>query len=1169
MRSISLRGLFTALPALAVVFGTGCPPEDEPARRASLNVAADDATLDTGASTTVNVTSKGADGKGNTDAVTVVLSKPDSDPVLAGAVGPAADALSAGPLTLTPDADGKANFVAACSGVGTLILTLTTDAVDKEKVLEVRCSAPDDFIFVLDDDLDADCGQLQGDGVSSCRVDIEITRQFADLTIEPAAGASVRVEVTAVTGAEILDGVRGLDPDGDPNVLALDDLISEPTQVLAQVTGDANGVATFFVRSPVFGLAETVVVRVSLGDTVKNLTFIMDSFENKSELSFTADRSELESLATTNLNLAAKDTDGTAASGRTIALTNNGGALFTAAAGVVTIANGGADAFVTLDNDGNAVVEVTAPTVVGRNVPLELTATFDTGVNAEVVPPLVIPLELSISEQGSVIANADFEEQNLQADANPAEVVGLTIAAEQGGTPFNNVTATATIGADSLALIRFSGAVGGASPVSRTVASLTGGTVTFDVVAASVLSRGTARVEIEVFDGAEKIFDEVRSVNVDRNPILQSLTFKDAVPATIGVRGGTLPSSTVVSFQLFDDTGAPLAGVPVSFVANATADRGVSVEASDISSGDGTVSTTLLAGTIAGPVTVVVTARPANGGQLTVSSSSIAIVGGLPTFLNSNFVCDVQSGALLGTACTAQLVDRFTNRAGADIQVQFRAEGGNIDPSVTTDGDGAATAAFLTGNPGHPGADVASWSYGRRRSNAADIAAFNTFGGAGACTDGTVTTPCDLIALCDSGGASEDFCPLPGRQSNPDLVPVQRNGAAFDFTQSRRCDDPAELALDPRACGFPIGCLDGTGIDCAVNPGCFDFSGATSCPENGLLTLIASVRGEESFLDGNGNGILDFVDLSGDGRHQGGSEPIGIPCNDQPGRDPNCVANADVAAVFCLGLALTDPECQNGVRAVDDFIDTPEPFLDKNGSCSRDNFLTANANGMGQIERQITSDLFSDVDGSQTYGFDPDRDNLVDQVNGTWDADTEIFMETQLLEVAGVDFVFGEACTPGVPHTCNQTASAAAANTVCTEVAPGVGIAEDCSPQGNLLVKGDFGSYLYMWRDGNGNCPTTDFSAETSIDAQGLVTAAGTERKLDAGACGFVSATDVDRPWCKVHPRLGAPVLDVFIAVDCDTDIGDDDSKITFQLTDTELQAQNEIGVVVDADTCN
>ncbi len=1164
---------------------TGCPEEPPPpvVARASFKLEAPSDSVTLGESMDIKFKTVATGGKAATGDVIVNVLPVEDDPVAGeGFIGLDEGSADATSLTITPES-GAGGFVFRCgTTVGRVRVEATASDTAQSDFKIISCAEATNFFYTIDDDLDANCSRLQADGVSSCQVTLQVAKARIGENEEPvpAADEPVDVEVTEVAEVRILDGIRGVDPDGIPEVLAT--TTDTPLQSrLVGVQTDAEGNANFLVVSPQFGVSQIVTMEATVRGIKKVITLVFADFQNQSGLEMIAAKSELESGKTTSLSVEARRTDGAPAANQTVTLSSitPTAAIFSAGPGVVVA---GGVATVTLDEAGAGRVTLTAPEVLGRGVPVVIQGTYDTGVDATVVPPVVSTVSLSVSERGSVIGNADFSVTSMRSDQPEASQVRFIVTAERDEAPFTNVSVIATVAPDSQALIRFAGDRGGTDAVRRSLSALSAavagadGRAEFLIAPVSTIARGTASINVQMIENGNTIFQASRSIIVERDPILQSVVFKDAIPATIGVRGGTLPSTSSITFQLIDDAGNPLAGVPVRFVTNATADRTVTVEQSDISNTEGIVQTTLAAGTIAGPVTVVVTALPNNGLPITVESASIAVVGGLPTFLNSDLACAPKSGRELESTCVAQLVDRFTNRVGANTQVQFRAEGGNITPSSTTDGEGSVSATFRSGAPGHPGTEVRSWSYGKPVLRASQLAGF---GGSAACLDGNTSTGCNLLALCTDPDTDE-YCPLPGRQSEPDVVPVTSpdGGQTIEVDESRRCDQ--DLVFDPRACGFPEGCLNGTGEDCPINMGCFDFTELTYCPENGLLTINASARGEESFLDGNGNGILDFVDLNGNGRHES-NEPIGIACrkdraDGSPG-DPNCVLSSLVREEgACPGIgqpgfnADADATCTDGIRTVDDFIDSPEPFLDKNTSCSRDNFLYASdVNGMSQIEVQVASDLFSDVDGSTTFGFDPERDNIVSQSNGAWDRDTEIFLQTHLLSVGAPKLLFGEACAPSLgQHRCQEPTSPATTS-VCQELPDGTGIAPSCNPGRKALQRsGDVGFYLYAWVDGNGNCPTTDFGAVTLVEGGSDATVSAEERTLDALNCGFVAATDSDRPWCKVHPTLGAPALSVAVFLDC-VSVVTPDTKISFTLSDEDLTTKIEVPITLDPTTCS
>src|SRR5690606_29023515 len=146
--------------------------------------------------------------------------------------------------------------------------------------------------------------------------------------------------------------------------------------------------------------------------------------------------------------------------------------------------------------------------------------------------------------------------------------------------------------------------------VTQTDVSDTNGVASMEVSSRTDRIRGNAEVLVEALDqNGVPVVAKTVTVNLDREPLLQAITFVGASPQTIGVRGGAYPSSSLVTFRVFDDLGRPLPGVAMTFDLNATADPEAVVVAQGTTDAGGTVSTTVSAGTQAAPISVVATAH--------------------------------------------------------------------------------------------------------------------------------------------------------------------------------------------------------------------------------------------------------------------------------------------------------------------------------------------------------------------------------------------------------------------------------------------------------------------------------------------------------------------------------------------------------------------------------
>lgn len=193
-----------------------------------------------------------------------------------------------------------------------------------------------------------------------------------------------------------------------------------------------------------------------------------------------------------------------------------------------------------------------------------------------------------------------------------------------------------------------------------------------------------------------------------------SIQFDSATPSTIGLKGTGQPATSTVVFKVLDSSGAPKAGVSVSFALN-TSVGGLSLSPATASSAaDGTVQTVVSSGTVHTPVTVTASiASPA----LSTQSSVLTVTTGIPasnTFSISVAAAQYGNGATV-PACpnveaygtdgvivpvTVSLADRYDNPVLDGTAVSFFTDGGKIVGSCdTSGGTGSCTVNWTSENP--------------------------------------------------------------------------------------------------------------------------------------------------------------------------------------------------------------------------------------------------------------------------------------------------------------------------------------------------------------------------------------------------------------------------------------------------------------------------------------
>ncbi|HEY1100530.1 MAG TPA: hypothetical protein VGF99_16435, partial [Myxococcota bacterium] len=946
---------------------------------------------------------------------------------------------------------------------------------------------------------------LQADGFSSCPVTVSI----------PGATSASRfaVDVTATENGAAVDvsSLPLLSTDG-----------TQPRGALAGVPLDDNGRGAVVVHSPARNRELELTLTVTDELTSEGTAVVrIQRFADASSLSIDA-TDRIAAGAATQVTLTGRTFNGSVLGGGVVELTIDGASTTDNECLSGTTA--------TLNEQGTCTFQITADAA--RTDPITIdgllglpdgttlpgSTTIGIALVGEVTIDRTPPGVISLRPDGATaVPGTNFPtEQTISLKLKKA-----TLGSDENLSQASVVIAVATASRSLIALSDFDPAAGGDTDDGRvaTIVNPADGEVQFTVAARNALAIGNAQITVTVTDpnpvaGVSPTTTHTIDIALVRQRALSSILFVTAVPAQLGIPGGHLPRTSTVSFRVFDEAGVGVANEAVSFEVRSSTDA--RVDATGQTGADGTVAVQLQAGDVATPVVVKATviSRP----DLTASSTVIAIVGGLPNSTANALQCATKAAFdPFTTECVAVLSDQFGNRVTTPYQVQFRAEGGNI-PAVADSGtNGEAVGEFVFSEPGPGSADLRQWTHSRLPppSVANTTGAIQqAFPG---CFDRTARTPCDLIGICNSSNPGiAAHCPLPGSQ---------RTGASLctdDITQDAL--DALELGGDPdpavheawqeavfggdpdaevqfvdyqqryRVCGFPLSCLvpDRLGgldydsaDDCPVNPGCLDYSAATECPQNGLLDVLASVQGQEGFDDLNGNGVRD---------------------------------------------------------ANETFVDYPEPFLDKNSSCSYDdlNHLSSQGSTPGRLAPNDVirfSDLYIETDPgapTQFFGF-AGTGGVREETNGVFDEQTDIFMKTSILHLSGAPRLqFG---LPGSVAACgaNNTNVVACGEfpgtSVCTETAATTArgdkpILEGCLPPPDEFREGETLRFVFRWSDFNGNCPVEDFDGAPTVVADKLLELAVDDFGYSSSECGgllgAIEASNAERPWCEEHPALGA-----------------------------------------------
>lgn len=1133
MRALSIS--FLALPvAVCALFGAGCedPEPDNNNFEPVIRLAPERTSVAVDTTIAIKVTTPG------TNDITLSVTTDDAA-VQAGVAVPSQG--PGGTAVQPPDADGVANFEFTClGGAGAVTVTASSEGED-DRSISINCFIPVDNLRLALRNVNC-ANQLIADGQSSC--DIKATVRDAEGNLAANRIVTAIVDETSIVTA----GPKALDPafiNGVPEMLTASGL---NPQARISVTTDENGEADFKVVSPVFELEQTFNITCVVGNATEVVQVVIQPFADLTDLKITADPANVVEGGTSTIRVTAKGANGFPASNATVALSANLGFVL-------------ADTTVTTDELGVGETTVIAPAVDAAAVTGKVTASFDS-LPGEDAGARTVSVDVTSTPEGAANANvSQFDVQQISLDTTaPSQTAKLVILATQDNDAFENVTVEVRVAAVSNRIITIDSVTEGdaGTPVTLnngTVSGIDDGRLEVVVAPFDATSIGLAAVQIIVRNNVDNaILQNVeRQLEVLRAPRATSLRFLAFDPAdgVIGTPGGPLGSSVSVSFELRDDSNNVLSGKRITFeVASSAPPRGITPSVVNTDA-NGIATTTITAGDVATPITVTATHLIDVDDELVASSTPIVVVGGVPNSAYSALSCATTAAFdPFSTECTVALADRFTDVVETDTNVQFRAEGGNVTASAVASG-GTASTTFTFSEPGPGSADIRQWSYSPLRNATSTIRAEFP-----ECFDSTTSTPCNLIELCQpqAGDAADliaqktAFCPLPPST----LAAVNNCSADISATTLDAIDDenadPADWALElffnidavvgvnvaaqfeaytdeHRACGIPVSCLTGqlNGLtldpsdDCPINPGCLDYSGATECPQNGLLQVLAAVRGEEGFDDVNGDGIRG---------------------------------------------------------ATEDFIDYPEPFLDKNSSCSYDSLNDLPPGSLSANEKVRLSDQFIDSGDDGAFGFNGA------ETNGVFDRDTEVFVTTSIVHLAGSRVLqFGEVGSIGDCGANNAGTTACSApiagNSTCTETSrshfDGSVILGGCSQTDpNDFREGDAVTFGFRWTDANGNCPTENFAGQPTVTVNGPAKIFPDDDAYSAAECGAavggIFASNPERPWCEEHPVMGSPIRRVTVQADCGGEEGVEIIELIFELDGITRKKTIAVGCPVCGD---
>lgn len=177
-----------------------------------------------------------------------------------------------------------------------------------------------------------------------------------------------------------------------------------------------------------------------------------------------------------------------------------------------------------------------------------------------------------------------------------------------------------------------------------------------------------------------------------------AISFVQADPTSIGVRGAGVPEQSVVTFRLTDDQAQPIAGMAVRFSVQSIG--GESLSPGQATTGaDGTVSTVITSGRRTSSIRVraELVANP----SIFTLSNNIIVLGAPPAadrFSMAAQHLNVAGRVTLGlnNVITAFLNDRFGNAVPQGTAVSFLSNASSVVNPSPSDADGRSTATLIT-----------------------------------------------------------------------------------------------------------------------------------------------------------------------------------------------------------------------------------------------------------------------------------------------------------------------------------------------------------------------------------------------------------------------------------------------------------------------------------------
>jgi hypothetical protein len=352
------------------------------------------------------------------------------------------------------------------------------------------------------------------------------------------------------------------------------------------------------------------------------------------------------------------------------------------------------------------------------------------------------------SSLGAFSANSALTDANGYAQVTLSPAIGTASGADEviASTTVNGTTVSTRVGftltASTLAIASLTTDVAasarlaayGQTNVTATITGAASGTPVAVTLSSACVAKGKATINPSSYTtttgvvsavykdagcGATDTADTIQAVvtgsNASRStsltltpPTVNSITFDQASPSVIYLRGSGLGESSTVSFKVVDTANNALPNQDVDLVLT-TAAGGVTLDQLGTgtvrkrSDGDGKVTVQINSGTVPTPVRVSAT-LVGTAPAITTVSSQLTVAVGLPSQLNfslSQGALNIEGYNRDGTVNTYTIIasDRSGNPVPVGTGMNFVTEGGQIEATkqiASVSGISRATANFVS-----------------------------------------------------------------------------------------------------------------------------------------------------------------------------------------------------------------------------------------------------------------------------------------------------------------------------------------------------------------------------------------------------------------------------------------------------------------------------------------